>query len=920
MLEPDTDLSDLTDLPNPAVDPSETSSVDVTGAADGDASEATAPGPLQWLISEAARPDAHITEALHLTYNADLNFFETHALGSLRAAGAAVTVVADSTAFRPDPRGMLRAGLDYTLGLAANAGAFHPKVNVLVGADRSSFSVGSGNLSYGGWLGNDELAAFFTADETQTPDVFWQLADILDATATVPLGPSAVAGIVRTANALRSFLNNRIATPTHATLVSSLGGPIIDQLPDTACETLAVYAPFHDLSAAAIDQLLRRLRPNKVILGVQQHTTVLAPDRLAQTLRNSAVDYEVRSLAENPYRHGKLIEVTSPSGDTWTLSGSANLSRAALLSGRPTGNVEIGVVLRGGLSLMPGGPVIDLDAIVAAAPDERVSGAKERGAQLLEARLDDDDVVLVLDRPAPTQLGVQVSIKDPEVYDDLVTFTVGQTTMRVPAPEALRAVGIARFRLVQYGTDGTTPGPAVPLLDPVLAQARIVRGSRGSQPVYTPTTLFSDPRIAEQWEKQLSALLSSDTTGALRGQRLPPAAGRASGAGSVLTFDDHDTWSRYYARQVDRLGDELVDLALGVLPQLSDDQAPRPAPTQRPEWADAADDEILLDEQDADVADIVFDVQLAARRTDHERSRYRSWLHRLSAGSAEAPLLDRMTRVALILTGTTLDLWDSPLGDKGWFDLLAESTLHLSTAEPGAHPPQVRAGLGSLAAACLYRLDQGLPARRAAREHTTFAAAASAVAPLLTYATAEGLDVRSRSLAPGDHNATAEYITDFIGRLDSDDTLAQNLRLLEREHPDWSVATPERGPRTGPLVEVVVSGTFSDPALAAAETLDLIAKSIGTEVPQAVTAYGRRAAIRLVRHRDLLSEARHADGHTRYITFDLRGGNAMGVRPGQERRTRTRLRPLAAQPTPQAQALCEEFNTTCAPPTDDPTT
>ena len=86
------------------------------------------PSLLGPIFEEAGTGDRQTREAL---------FFETRLLGPVRAAGAAVTVVADSRVFAPDARNVRSAGHGYALGLAAMGGAFHPKLTVLAGPQRA---------------------------------------------------------------------------------------------------------------------------------------------------------------------------------------------------------------------------------------------------------------------------------------------------------------------------------------------------------------------------------------------------------------------------------------------------------------------------------------------------------------------------------------------------------------------------------------------------------------------------------------------------------------------------------------------------------------------------------------------------------------------------------------------------------------
>lgn len=154
-------------------------------------------------FEESARGDRAMREALFLTFNVDLGFFEERILGAVRSSGAAVTVIADGTVFNPDLRAVHGAGRTYALGLAHHAGAFHPKLTVLAGAERALIGIGSGNLTIGGWHANDEMLTTIRASRIGGTPVI--VRDIVAFLRRLPevivISQLAVDGITRTATA-----------------------------------------------------------------------------------------------------------------------------------------------------------------------------------------------------------------------------------------------------------------------------------------------------------------------------------------------------------------------------------------------------------------------------------------------------------------------------------------------------------------------------------------------------------------------------------------------------------------------------------------------------------------------------------------------------------------------------------------------
>ncbi|MDN5744817.1 MAG: hypothetical protein L0H31_06805, partial [Nocardioidaceae bacterium] len=185
------------------------------------------PGLLGPIFEEAGTGDRQMREALFLTFNVDLGFFEARLLGPVRAAGAAVTVVADASVFAPDPRNVRSAGHGYALGLAAMNGAFHPKLTIIAGPHRALIGIGSGNLTIGGWHSNDEVLTTIRASRDEgIPTIVSDVVAFLDQLPDrVTISPLARDGIARTATQLSELLDAGQPVDTGHTLVTSLTGP-----------------------------------------------------------------------------------------------------------------------------------------------------------------------------------------------------------------------------------------------------------------------------------------------------------------------------------------------------------------------------------------------------------------------------------------------------------------------------------------------------------------------------------------------------------------------------------------------------------------------------------------------------------------------------------------------------------------------
>ena len=194
-------------------------------------------------------------EVLILTYAANLDFFERFALGQARSLQAATSVISDAAMVVADPATVGRAGLRYVEARAVCPGrsAFHPELLVIASRERATVAIGSGNLTLAGWHGNEELWSIVRAARDRGVTTIREVASFLRSLAEGPIQLSAEAppALTQVAELLESMSTDEPGPR----LVSTLGGPIIDELPTGPVEELIVYAPFYDARLRALQAL-----------------------------------------------------------------------------------------------------------------------------------------------------------------------------------------------------------------------------------------------------------------------------------------------------------------------------------------------------------------------------------------------------------------------------------------------------------------------------------------------------------------------------------------------------------------------------------------------------------------------------------------------------------------------------------------
>jgi hypothetical protein len=293
------------------------------------------------------------------TYSVDLSLFNEFLLPRLGDPPLNVVVLADH---RRLAAGLDRLPADAVDALAAvnrrwllrgvqpGGQAFHPKTYLAVTGTRSTLLVGSGNLSMSGLDRGKEV---FTAFRSGTPVgdaaiASWRswihrvvgLVDdttlaqrLLDLDARLP---PQTAGTPQGASPLLHNLDTSIATQFKTALAA--------QVPSHVDELL-LSAPYYDDDAAAVGQLLTDLRPRRVRVSLTKATSVNG-NRLRERLISSGATTEILVYQPDEFVHAKLVGAVA-GNQGWLLSGSANLSQAAMtqVAGRG-GNVEVAVLAR----------------------------------------------------------------------------------------------------------------------------------------------------------------------------------------------------------------------------------------------------------------------------------------------------------------------------------------------------------------------------------------------------------------------------------------------------------------------------------------------------------------------------------------------------------------------------------------------
>ncbi len=647
-------------------------------------------------------------EALFLTFGMDLGFFERQLLGPVRSTGAAVTVIGDARMFTPDPREVRSAGRAYTLGLAAAKRAFHPKVTVLVGPERALVGVGSGNLSVGGWHGNDEVLTVARANLNEgVPRVVADLIEALVRLAEqIPMGGLAAEGVKRTVTELKKLVRNTQVIDTGHRLVDSLTGPIVDQLPQGPVSALEVSAPFFDPHGAALAELVRRFQPEDVTVLTQPGKTVIDPEPIIRTAKELGVNVRFEQLERDavsgPYRHGKILTALQGQETSWSLVGSPNMSTSALTCSATGGNVEIAVLMDAGISLLPTPRVrvAEIPALAHAITSLEDSAPQVTGPLLLEALAVEGGLEITLLTGGTSDVPIEVShyAGSPEHFELLGTVPAGATQARFPGD----FLPGTRFRA---GDSFQT------LADRHSVTSRLLPLGRGKpNQDASLNQLFASESLAANWINALQSLVHGAGVESGSSGTKAHAQDAASDSTYWAHLDDPEQWAAYAQESVAKLGLPMFELAAGTTVKTT---VGATLPVGTLAWDDTFDDDGADDFEGEETAEETTDVSgdqdsvgSQAEMSPGQQARYRGWIGKIVGLVPHLGPFERISMVQLTITASLLPFWSTDRGASGWFEPLRTALEGLAGEE---WPVQVRDRIAAAACVGLYRLRTAVP-------------------------------------------------------------------------------------------------------------------------------------------------------------------------------------------------------------------
>ena len=287
------------------------------------------------------------------TFGASLDFAEKRLFSQLSRSTLNRVVLADSRQLsKYFSSGIIlrRLNRSYIACPVLTPRAHHPKFILLLGPNRGRLIVGSGNLSIGGYAGAGECFAVHEWVENENQDLIQpflslkeMLFDQIERGFIDRITSSRIRDVFDSGKWIEGEPNGT------STVIHNSRKSLIDQLvakvSGSEVKELIAAAPFHDQSATAINELLRKFSPEKFSLLVQNKVTklnVVALNRVFSKHKTKVkiIEAQVPERYGKTFIHAKFILVRTTRKD-YLLQGSANLSSVALCESGTTANVEL---------------------------------------------------------------------------------------------------------------------------------------------------------------------------------------------------------------------------------------------------------------------------------------------------------------------------------------------------------------------------------------------------------------------------------------------------------------------------------------------------------------------------------------------------------------------------------------------------
>ena len=305
--------------------------------------------------------------SVFLTYTLNLTFYEQVVAPKLDQAGCSnVLIIADPDGYQGaldmGMKSISGAGLRYVCTPLPRTGwgVQHAKVLLMAGAKRGRLLIGSGNLTLHGYGRNLEIYSHFEynaddgTNEQRYP--FFQIWQLIEKLATQHEISCAGRNQIQFLQQTASWLEVVPSVPPDFRVWHNHDQSILKQLitwraerglAEQPVQDIRVISPYFDQDVGALESLTDRLLPDNIRINLDPDLTNLDGSLAAKCWQGLGTKIDVSGIgpssqtSQNRHVHAKAI-IGQESDGAWCITGSANLTRPALLkTWLDGGNLEL---------------------------------------------------------------------------------------------------------------------------------------------------------------------------------------------------------------------------------------------------------------------------------------------------------------------------------------------------------------------------------------------------------------------------------------------------------------------------------------------------------------------------------------------------------------------------------------------------
>ena len=279
-----------------------------------------------------------------LSYSFDPLFFERIPLGDLDRGGSRrIVIAADANqvgdAMRRCMGQVVHLGRRYVLAEAVSTNTFHPKLIARLSSTGGRIWVGSGNLTYTGWGGNQELATAWSVGPEEEDKGEW-LNEVFEAVSPLIRSSTFIAQLEAIRDSVPWLTASSNAPARRSVIIGMPDRPLAPQLAerwkDRRFSDLMLCTGSTDAEGAFLSWTHRTFGIKRAVICLNPAFASFDPARLAKL----PFDIRIIKASTDKLMHAKFYWFSGPDGHA-ALVGSANCSAAAWLTGNGYGNAEL---------------------------------------------------------------------------------------------------------------------------------------------------------------------------------------------------------------------------------------------------------------------------------------------------------------------------------------------------------------------------------------------------------------------------------------------------------------------------------------------------------------------------------------------------------------------------------------------------